>query len=117
MAGSIWAEFRRQASILIGEGAVPCARRTNLSLADPGLIALVMMLRFQGLGINPEQIRHQIRRRHDRLARDAPLREVIWIEGPRLDDDVVPACQYTNAFTGHPAGWRLSAARESRRGQ
>jgi ATP-binding cassette, subfamily B, bacterial HlyB/CyaB len=30
-----------------------------LSLADPGLIALVMMLRFQGLGINPEQIRHQ----------------------------------------------------------
>jgi ATP-binding cassette, subfamily B, bacterial HlyB/CyaB len=30
-----------------------------LSSADPGLIALVMMLRFQGLGVNPEQIRHQ----------------------------------------------------------
>jgi subfamily B ATP-binding cassette protein HlyB/CyaB len=30
-----------------------------LSLADPGLVALVMMLRFQGLGVNPEQIRHQ----------------------------------------------------------
>ena len=27
--------------------------------ADPGLIALVMMLRFQGLGVDPEQIRHQ----------------------------------------------------------
>jgi ATP-binding cassette, subfamily B, bacterial HlyB/CyaB len=26
---------------------------------DPGLIALVMMLRFQGLGVDPEQIRHQ----------------------------------------------------------
>ncbi|HMF66106.1 MAG TPA: type I secretion system permease/ATPase [Phyllobacterium sp.] len=26
---------------------------------DPGLVALVMMLRFQGLGVNPEQIRHQ----------------------------------------------------------
>jgi subfamily B ATP-binding cassette protein HlyB/CyaB len=31
----------------------------NLSLPDPGLIALVMMLRFQGLGVDPEQIRHQ----------------------------------------------------------
>ena len=31
----------------------------NLSPADPGLIALVMMLRFQGLGVDPEQIRHQ----------------------------------------------------------
>jgi subfamily B ATP-binding cassette protein HlyB/CyaB len=30
-----------------------------LSVADSGLIALAMMLRFQGLGINPEQIRHQ----------------------------------------------------------
>jgi len=28
-------------------------------LSDPGLISLVMMLRFQGLGVNPEQIRHQ----------------------------------------------------------
>ena len=26
---------------------------------DPGLIALVMMLRFQGLGVDPEQVRHQ----------------------------------------------------------
>lgn len=26
---------------------------------DPGLVALVMMLRFQGLGVDPEQIRHQ----------------------------------------------------------
>jgi subfamily B ATP-binding cassette protein HlyB/CyaB len=30
-----------------------------LSLPDPGLIALVMMLRFQGYGVDPEQIRHQ----------------------------------------------------------
>jgi len=29
--------------------------------ADPGLIALVMMLRFQGIGVDPEQIRHQYR--------------------------------------------------------
>lgn len=29
--------------------------------SDPGLIALVMMLRFQGIGIDPEQIRHQFR--------------------------------------------------------
>lgn len=33
---------------------------TGLS-PDPGLIALVMMLRFQGLGVDPEQIRHQFR--------------------------------------------------------
>ncbi|MDQ8728034.1 type I secretion system permease/ATPase [Bradyrhizobium sp. LHD-71] len=26
---------------------------------DPGLVALVMMLRFQGIGVDPEQIRHQ----------------------------------------------------------
>jgi subfamily B ATP-binding cassette protein HlyB/CyaB len=29
--------------------------------ADPGLTALVMLLRFQGLGVDPEQIRHQFR--------------------------------------------------------
>src|SRR5215469_9340102 len=29
------------------------------SISDPGLAALVMLLRFQGLGIDPEQIRHQ----------------------------------------------------------
>jgi subfamily B ATP-binding cassette protein HlyB/CyaB len=29
-------------------------------LPDHGLITLVMMLRFQGLGVNPEQIRHQL---------------------------------------------------------
>jgi subfamily B ATP-binding cassette protein HlyB/CyaB len=27
--------------------------------SDPGLIALVMMLRFQGIGVDPEQVRHQ----------------------------------------------------------
>lgn len=26
---------------------------------DPGLIALVMLLRFHGVGVDPEQIRHQ----------------------------------------------------------
>lgn len=29
--------------------------------SDPGLIALVMMLRFQGIGVDPEQVRHQFR--------------------------------------------------------
>src|SRR5258708_16321653 len=29
------------------------------SISDPGLAALVMLLRFQGVGIDPEQIRHQ----------------------------------------------------------
>jgi len=29
------------------------------SISDPGLAALVMLLRFQGVGIAPEQIRHQ----------------------------------------------------------
>jgi ATP-binding cassette, subfamily B, bacterial HlyB/CyaB len=29
------------------------------SIADPGLAALVMLLRFQGVGVNPEQVRHQ----------------------------------------------------------
>jgi len=28
-------------------------------LPDPGLIALVMLLRFHGVGVDPEQIRHQ----------------------------------------------------------
>jgi len=34
-------------------------REPTGALLDPGLIALVMMLRFQGLGVDPEQIRHQ----------------------------------------------------------
>ena len=29
------------------------------SIPDPGLTALVMLLRFQGVGVDPEQIRHQ----------------------------------------------------------
>ena len=29
------------------------------SISDPGLAALVMLLRFQGVGIAPEQIGHQ----------------------------------------------------------
>jgi len=29
------------------------------AISDPGLAALVMLLRFQGVGIDPEQIRHQ----------------------------------------------------------
>src|SRR3974390_3930909 len=29
------------------------------SISDPGLAALVMLLSFQGVGIDPEQIRHQ----------------------------------------------------------
>ena len=28
------------------------------SIPDPGLAALVMLLRFQGVGVDPEQIRH-----------------------------------------------------------
>nr|WP_312016083.1 type I secretion system permease/ATPase [Bradyrhizobium sp. JYMT SZCCT0428] len=34
-------------------------RKATGAPLDPGLIALVMMLRFQGLGVDPEQIRHQ----------------------------------------------------------
>jgi subfamily B ATP-binding cassette protein HlyB/CyaB len=30
--------------------------------ADPGLLALVMLLRFHGLGADPEQIRHRFGR-------------------------------------------------------
>ena len=29
------------------------------SIPDPGLTALVMLLRFQGVGVDPEQIRHE----------------------------------------------------------
>src|SRR5437763_6005249 len=29
------------------------------SISEPGLAALVMLLRFQGVGVDPEQIRHQ----------------------------------------------------------
>jgi hypothetical protein len=29
------------------------------SIPDPGLAALVMLLRLQGIGVDPEQIRHQ----------------------------------------------------------
>jgi subfamily B ATP-binding cassette protein HlyB/CyaB len=31
----------------------------NTNSADPGLLALVMLLRFHGLGVDPEQIRHR----------------------------------------------------------
>jgi len=33
----------------------------SILVPDPGLVALVMMLRFQGLGVDPEQVRHQFR--------------------------------------------------------
>ena len=29
------------------------------SIPDPGLAALVMLIRFRGVGVDPEQIRHQ----------------------------------------------------------
>jgi ATP-binding cassette, subfamily B, bacterial HlyB/CyaB len=31
----------------------------NMNSADPGLLALVMLLRLHGLGADPEQIRHR----------------------------------------------------------
>ena len=31
----------------------------NTSSPDPGLVALVMLVRFHGLGADPEQIRHR----------------------------------------------------------
>ena len=34
----------------------------NVNSADPGLSALVMLLRFHGLGADPEQIRHRFGR-------------------------------------------------------
>ena len=33
--------------------------KPTCSISDPGVAALVMLLRFQGVGIAPEQIRHQ----------------------------------------------------------
>jgi subfamily B ATP-binding cassette protein HlyB/CyaB len=32
----------------------------NLRPADPGLTALVMLLRFHGVGVDPEQLRHRL---------------------------------------------------------
>ncbi|MCC8936850.1 type I secretion system permease/ATPase [Bradyrhizobium sp. Arg68] len=54
----MWAGLRRTAFIS-SRGRGVHAPHTNLSPTDPGLIALVMMLRFQGLAVDPEQIRHQ----------------------------------------------------------
>ena len=36
-------------------------RDNSCSATDPGLIALVMLLRIQGVGVDPEQVRHQFR--------------------------------------------------------
>src|SRR5262245_85586 len=35
------------------------AETGNVNSSDPGLLALVMLLRFHGLGTDPEQIRHR----------------------------------------------------------
>src|SRR3984957_12171295 len=35
------------------------AAATTTGMADPGLVALVMLLRFHGIGVDPEQIRHR----------------------------------------------------------
>ena len=48
---------------------------------DPGLTALVMLLRFQGVGADPDQIRHRFGR--DRRPGDAALRQGARAQGAR----------------------------------
>ena len=66
--------------------------------SDPGLIALVMMLRFQGIGVDPEQIRHQFRgmpigvAEMIRCAKDFGLRaRAFTTTWPRLAKTPMPA--------------------------
>ena len=40
-------------------GADMLTQTTNLNPADPGLVVLVTLLRFNGIGADPEQIRHR----------------------------------------------------------
>ena len=67
-------------------------------VSDPGLIALVMMLRFQGIGVDPEQIRHQFRgtpigvAEMIRCAKDFGLRaRAFTTTWPRLAKTPMPA--------------------------
>src|ERR1700722_12006695 len=41
------------------DSAPAAATATTTGMADPGLVALVMLLRFHGIGVDPEQIRHR----------------------------------------------------------
>lgn len=66
--------------------------------SDPGLIALVMMLRFQGIGVDPEQVRHQFRgtpigvAEMIRCAKDFGLRaRALTTNWPRLAKTPMPA--------------------------
>jgi subfamily B ATP-binding cassette protein HlyB/CyaB len=73
------------------------------SAADNGLIALVMMLRFHGLGIDPERIRHQFGHRTIgvaemlRCAKDLGLRaRVVRSNWTRLPKIPMPALAILN---------------------
>ncbi|RKE70478.1 type I secretion system permease/ATPase [Pseudorhodoplanes sinuspersici] len=66
--------------------------------SDPGLIALVMMLRFQGIGVDPDQIRHQFRgtpigvAEMIRCAKEFGLRaRALTTNWPRLTKTPMPA--------------------------
>ena len=84
---------------------------------DQGLAALVMLLRFQGIGADPEQIRHRFGRdtigvpEMLRCAKDLGLKarayKTSW-DAARLD----AAARHRGA-----ARWRLPAARQGRRRQ
>ena len=84
--------------------------------ADPGLTALVMLLRFLGVPADPEQIRHQIGT-VTRDQRDAALREAVRDQGAAGVDELGAAGE--DAFAGHrpAARRRLPDPRKGRRRQ
>ena len=84
----------------VGNGSVNDTEMTSEASQTPldcGLGALVMLLRFQGIGIDPKQIRHQFAADADRRPRDVPLRKGVWAQSPRLDDEWVRLDRYSIA--------------------
>src|SRR5437660_2171125 len=98
----------------------------NVNLADQGLLALVTLLRFLGIGADPEQIRHRFGGSHVgipemlRVASEfglkARARKTAW---SRLPNSPLPALAALKdggfTFLGKAARTRCSCSRRRRR--
>ena len=79
---------------------------------DHGLGALVMLLRFQGIGIDPEQIRHQFAATPIGVPEMLRCAKELGLKARVSHDQMGAARQHAIARNRRLAGRQLSAARQ-----
>ena len=90
--------------------------RTSLA-PDPGLAALVMLLRFQGFGVDPEQIRHQFGATPIGVPEMLRCAKGFGLKARSLTTKWERLATYSIARNCRPARRELSAARQGGRRQ